>query len=99
MEQWFCSKCGKVLYSKSVPECCGERMIGYNFEEAEQKLISNSNGFIPVKKKYLEEWKHHSIAKEVSDKLHNDQCNSLSSHIIAFVDRLIEKLEELDSDA
>jgi hypothetical protein len=98
MTEWFCNRCGSVFHSKSHPSCCGQPAEEFDFQKAKQSLVSGSNSWRDIFIVYKNRWQYHQLAREETNRLHQDGCANAATHIIHFVDRLIKELEEAGED-
>jgi len=92
MAEVFCSNCRTVGHQGGDACCqCGQKVVKFNPCKHGRDLISPANGWHQIHGK----WDDHPIFEETSQRLYDDGCCGAASHINAFIQALIDKVEAL----
>ncbi|MFZ2992579.1 MAG: hypothetical protein WA061_02575 [Microgenomates group bacterium] len=86
MKEYICLNCHRVFRAGELySNCCG-KTEEFLLEKHGTLLVSSSNSWIDVYKK----WKNNEIVQEISYELNKEGCYSASAVINEFIQRLIE---------
>lgn len=90
MPELFCASCSTVTFSASnICRDCGREMEPFDPAIHGRSLISGSNGWNQVYKR----WKDHPRFKEISQRLNDEGCNGSATHINVFISTLLNDID------
>lgn len=86
MQEYFCKTCGTVFQTSSQnPRCCKGDVEQFSIEKHRDSIISSSNSWVSVWKR----WKDNPIFEEISQELSNNGSYGAATHINEFIQRLL----------